>query len=126
MQHPTPIDPKLELAMAAVEARLAGLSEALRARDVVAIDAQATELQRALSLAVEGFARAARNGPLPAALRQRLARAGGQVAAQRESLSRATAALDRAIDVLMPRDTAVLYSAEGAAARATLGGSLQA
>ncbi len=122
----TPIDPKLEPAMAAVEARLAGSSEALRARDVAAIDAQATELQRALSLAVEGFARAARLGPLPAALRQRLAQAGGQVAAQRESLSRATAALDRAIDVLMPRDAAVLYSAEGAAARASLGASIQA
>jgi hypothetical protein len=122
----TPLDPKLELAMNAVEARLAGLSDALRARDATAIDGQATELQRALSLAVEGFARAAQKGPLPVALRQRLARAGGQVAAQRESLSRATAALDRAIDVLMPRDAAVLYSAEGAAARSPLGGSIQA
>jgi hypothetical protein len=121
-----PVDPKLELVMSAVEARLAGLSHALRARDVAAIDGQAAELQRALALAVEGFARAAQAGPLPVALRQRLARAGGQVAAQRESLSRATAALDRAIDVLMPRDAAVLYSAEGACERSALGGTVQA
>jgi hypothetical protein len=36
------------------------------------------------------------------------------VAAQRESLARATAALDRAIDVLLPRDGSVVYSAYGA------------
>jgi hypothetical protein len=124
--HNLPTDPKLELAMSAVEARLAGLGDALRARDVNAIDGQATELQRALALAVEGFARAAKNGPLPIALRERLARAGGQVAIQRESLSRATAALDRAIDVLMPRDAVTLYSAQGAASRSSLGGEIQA
>jgi len=32
-------------------------------------------------------------------------RASGLVASQRESLARATAALDRAIDVLMPRSS---------------------
>ena len=39
------------------------------------------------------------------------------MAAQRESLARATAALDRAIDVLLPRDGALLYSAYGSADR---------
>ena len=43
---------------------------------------------------------------MPPALRRRLASASGQVAAQRESLARATAALDRAIDVLLPREAA--------------------
>ena len=55
--------------------------------------------------------------------------AGGQVAAQREALARATASLDRAIDVLIP-DLApahALYSAAGGAARAGgQGGSLLA
>ena len=46
-------------------------------------------------------------------LRRRLALAGAQVAAQRDALARATAALDRAIDVLMPSPGTALYSAGG-------------
>jgi hypothetical protein len=48
------------------------------------------------------------------------------VAAQRESLARATAALDRAIDVLMPRDNQALYSTLGSADRGNRGGSVLA
>ena len=46
-----------------------------------------------------------------------------EVAAQRESLARATAALDRAIDVLMPATTpaAALYSPQGGPERGPLG-----
>ncbi len=63
------------------------------------------------------FSDAAKNGPLPPSLRHRLASASGQVAAQRESLARATAALDRAIDVLLPAESLQLYSALGSAER---------
>ena len=105
---PTGPTPKLEEALASVEARLAALGDALRARDSAGIDTHATELHRALATAVDCFARASRNGPVPPALRHRLASTSGLVAAQRESLARATAALDRAIDVLMPRDAATL------------------
>jgi len=68
---------------------------------------------------------------VPQPLRQRLALAGGQVAAQREALARATASLDRAIDVLLPRAAAAstngLYSAYGSAERqSSQGGSLLA
>ena len=55
-----------------------------------------------------------------------VASAGGTVAAQRESLARATAALDRAIDVLLPREAPVLYGSQGGAERLTRGGSLLA
>jgi hypothetical protein len=48
------------------------------------------------------------------------------VAAQRESLARATAALDRAIDVLMPRDTPRLYSPHGGPERTGWGNALRA
>jgi hypothetical protein len=48
------------------------------------------------------------------------------VAAQRESFARATAALDRAIDVLLPREAPSLYGAYGSNQRGTLGGSIQA
>jgi hypothetical protein len=53
--------------------------------------------------------------------------AGGRVAAQRESLARATAALDRAIDVLMPGEPSGLYGASGKSERKSgLGGAIQA
>jgi hypothetical protein len=123
---PTGSDPKLEAALAAVESNLSALGEALRARDSAGIDRHATDLHRALATAVDCFARASRGGPVPAALRHRLANASGLVAAQRESLARATAALDRAIDVLMPRDAASLYSAQGGSDRVARGGVIQA
>ena len=109
--------PVLEEHLAAVESRLAALGNALRARDAGGIDLHATELHRALAGAVNQFAVAARSGRVPSALRTRLATASGQVAAQRESLARATAALDRAMDVLLPRESVALYSAYGAADR---------
>jgi hypothetical protein len=123
----TPADPMLEDTLAAVETRLAALGEALRARDAAAIDSHSTELHRALARAVDHFTHAARSGALPPSLRRRLASASGQVAAQRESLARATAALDRAIEVLMPRDAPGLYSSLGSADRGLLrGGAIQA
>ena len=106
--------PELEERLSAVESRLAALGNALRSRDPIGIDLHAAELHRALASAVTHFSDAAKSGRVPAELRTRLATASGQVAAQRESLARATAALDRAIDVLLPqRDNATLYSAYG-------------
>jgi hypothetical protein len=119
-------DPVLESALDDVEARLSALGEALRTRDAAAIEGHATELHRALARAVDRFTAAARQGSVPPTLRRRLASASGQVAAQRESLARATAALDRAIDVLIPRDVPALYSAIGATERGLRGGSVQA
>ncbi|MEP6876542.1 MAG: hypothetical protein ABI887_19475 [Burkholderiales bacterium] len=118
-------DTELESVLASVENRLTALGDALCERDSAAIDLHATELHRALATAVEHFAKAARAGSVPRALRHRLASAGGEVAAQRESLARATAALDRAIDVLMPRDS-TLYSTFGAGERSNRGGAIQA
>lgn len=121
-----PQEVELESALAAVEGQLTALGDALCERNSVGIDLHATELHRALARAVDHFARAARAGSVPAAMRHRLASASGQVAAQRESLARATAALDRAIDVLMPRDTGGLYSTYGSAERSGLGSGIQA
>lgn len=125
---PTGKPPSLQLedSLADVESRLAALGAALRARDPAAIDLHAGELQRALARAVEQFSSAARDGPVPSALRIRLASASGEVAAQRESLARATAALDRAIDVLLPRESGKLYSSWGASERSLRGGAIQA
>lgn len=118
---------ELEPRLAAVEARLASLSSALTAADARSIEVEATELHRALATAVDHFARAARSGGVPAGLRQRLAIATAQVAAQREALARATAALDRAIDVLLPSANGnVIYGAGGHADRPLPGAGLQA
>ena len=87
----TGASPVLETRLADVESRLGALGAALRARDAAAIDLHAVELHQALAAAVEEFSKAARSGPVPPALRSRLASASGQVAAQRESLARATA-----------------------------------
>ena len=89
----------------------------------------ASELHAALAAAVNHFAHAARNGGVPPLLRHRLALAGGQVAAQREALARATASLDRAIDVLIPgplEAQAQLYGAAGHTARGAPRGGLLA
>jgi len=123
---PPAADPALESTLSAVESRLVSLGDALRARDAAAIDRHATELHSALARAVDHFTDAARSGPVPPVLRRRLASASGQVAAQRESLARATAALDRAIEVLMPREVPGLYAPHGGTDRSLMGGAIQA
>jgi hypothetical protein len=109
----------LESALAAIESRLAALGLALRDRDAQATESHAQELQRALASAIQRFSAAARQpGGVSDRLRHRLMAASGQVAAQRESLARATAALDRAIDVLMPPPLQPAgYGAHGGLAR---------
>lgn len=123
---PVALGIELEAPLLDIEHCLAELGEALRQRDSDAIELHASGLQRALASAIERFAAAARSGSVPPALRQRLASAGGQVAAQRESLARATAALDRAIDVLMPQDKGDVYSARGMTERNLRGGMISA
>jgi hypothetical protein len=121
------LSPELEASVANVEQRLAALGNALRERNGAAIEEESSELHQALAGAVQRFAQAARQGGVPPVLRQRLAETSGQVAAQRESLARATAALDRAIDVLMPGISAPgIYTASGGAERNSRSGTLQA
>jgi hypothetical protein len=104
---------ELEAVLQRVEQHLDDLQTALGARDMRCIELHAGELQRALSLALDRFRHAARRGVPPLELRRRLALAGAQVAAQRDALARATAALDRAIEVLMPSSGTAVYSAAG-------------
>jgi hypothetical protein len=105
----------LEHALTAIESRLAALGAALRDRDALAIDSSAVELQRALAAAVQRFKHS--NHPLAGVspeLRHRLAAANAQVGAHRESLARASAALERAVQVLMPpSNPAPAYAAQG-------------
>ena len=120
----TMTDP-LETVIAEVEQRLAALAEALLERDTRGVDAAAGRLQQALAVALDSFGHAGRHGGIPPALRQRLVLASGQVAEQRATLARATAALDRALEGLLPRE-ATVYNARGAAALAAHSGSARA
>lgn len=124
----TTVSPQLEQPLLEVESCLNLLGEALVRRDSPAIELHAASLHQALAAAIASFSEAARNGTVPPNLRHRLVQAGGRVAAQRESLARATAALDRAIDVLMPKESTGLYSSLGKSERVSVlgGGSIQA
>ena len=121
-----PPSTELEQPLQDVEACLNALGEALLRRDSPAIEMEASRLQLVLQQAIASFSEAARAGSVPPALRHRLVAAGGRVAAQRESLARATAALDRAMDVLMPVEPAGLYGSTGKAERKAYGGTFQA
>ena len=118
----------LEPAIAAIESRLVALAQALRERDAAAIENHAQALQLALAAAVQRCVLAARQpGGVPAPLRRRLEAASGQVVVQRDSLARATAALDRALDVLMPAaEPSPGYAPHGAALRAGKAGCIGA
>ncbi|WP_234414062.1 hypothetical protein [Ideonella sp. A 288] len=119
---------ELEQVVQHVEQGLVSLADALRERDGAAIEHEAGELHRALANAVQCFMHVAEHGGVPEPLRRRLARASATVARQRESLARATAALDRAIDVLMPAPhvSAGLYASNGLQSSSTRGGMLRA
>ena len=118
---------QLEQPLLEVESCLNLLGEALLRRDTAAIEQHAAGLHHSLAQAITSFSEAARSGAVPPNLRNRLVQAGGRVAAQRESLARATAALDRAIDVLMPNEGTGLYSSLGKSERkSALGGAIQA
>ena len=108
-----PVGADLESRVSRVEQCVVALQASLRLQSVP--DTEARDLHQALAQAVAAFA--ACPGGVTEPLRRRLSRVSSQVARQRESLARATASLDRAIDTLMP-DAApsTVYSARGLAA----------
>lgn len=115
----------LEPSVTLLEQRLADLAAAITERDADTIETASTALQRALSTSIHDFQRAARQGGVPPQLRQRLILAGGQVATLREVMARATASLDRAIDVLLPQNTVgAIYGAYGSSVRQSQGALL--
>ena len=94
--------------LAAVEACLDALAQALHIDDVDRLAHCCVQLQRAVA-AVVGSRRD--GAALPDALRERLVLARGQIAGQRESVARASAAANRAAAVLMPGSG--VYDAQG-------------
>lgn len=105
-----------------VDEQLSALSTALQSRDAQALQTAADELVAALDAAAPVLREP---GALTPDLRRQLAYAVGRVAAHREALARATASVDRAIEVLLPAPApaAATYSATGYAERASTTGS---
>lgn len=98
-----------------LEAALSLVQQALTQRDAGQLEQRAIDVQRLLAEALD---QARHPGtPLPLPLRDRLAKASAQMAAQRVHFARATAALDRAIEVLMPSEPTGLYGQSGRALR---------
>jgi len=113
---PTSAPRDLEATLAEVESQLTALGNALKLQNAPAAEEAAAALHRALAQAVSRFGNAERSGGVPPALRRRLVRTSGQVAAQRDAVARATTALDRAIDVLLPSEAPAssVYGQSGA------------
>jgi len=87
-----------------VECSLQALGQAVRSRDADRVAEHAQEVHRALAPVVDQFGRAARQGQLPPALKQRLVRVGREVAGQRLAIAPQQMALDRALALLMPAE----------------------
>jgi hypothetical protein len=107
----------LEQAITQIEAHVAALGATLRARDAAALEAASQTLQRTLAASVQRFAAAARAaGGVPLPLRRRIALINGQLGAHREQLVRGSAALERAMTLLIPAGAAPAYASSGALA----------
>ena len=120
-----PVAADLEAPVLLVEQHLAELHRALQADDAHALEMAASALHQSLTGAVAHLRAAAQQGTLPSPLRDRLALASARVAAQRQALARATASLDRAIDVLLP-ERSTTYAASGLNSRLRSAGAVSA
>ena len=100
----------MEPPLAALEEGLDALDVAMRGADSEAVARCCSTLHSALVEALRSH-KANPLQPLPAALRERLVAARGQVLGQRESVARAQAAARRAAEVLIP--SAMFYDAKG-------------
>lgn len=117
-----PLEPLLD----AIEGPLAALGAALRDRDGSALERHAAELKRALAAAIPRLATASPIDIAPA-LRQRLLEARGSIAAQRDSLARGSAAIERGLGVLIPAALPVaVYGNHGHSERAASSGCVHA
>lgn len=89
-----------------VETRLQALSLAVRSRDADRVAEHAQGVHQALGPVVDHFGRAAKQGRLTLALKQRMVRVGREVAGQRLAIAPQQMALDRALALLMPGELA--------------------
>ena len=112
-------DDRLTNGVTRIETGLNDLDAALASGDADRIEAQARQLQRALTDGLATFQQAAPDALTPD-LRQRLQRAQARTQAQQQAVHRVLASAGRTLGALFPPDEAATYGALGqnAAARA--------
>ena len=99
-----------------IEQRLSDLDAALVAGDPAAIEQVGQQLQRSLADSLAAFRHAAHEGksPISPELKQRLVLAQARITAQQALVHRAGAAIERTLDILLPREASPTYEAPGA------------
>jgi len=114
LHQPAPDTAGLEQALSQVETAIDALTLALQQADGTQVELASLDLRAAMGSAMTHFAQVARRGTMPPALRQRLALASAKLVVQRDAVGRQSAALDQAIDILIPREQpAATYTPHG-------------
>ena len=118
---------EIDRALAQIEPQLQALARAIGQPDPAALDAASDALQRTLLTVAARLrtARLASAAEMPATLRDRVRACESGLGALREALSRASAARERAHQLLMPAESHA-YGAHGSGLRAGSTGSVTA
>lgn len=106
------LSPALDLTphIAAIEAQLGLLDDALLAQDAQAIESSSQDLHRFLADALAAFRHAGPEALTPE-LRQRLLLAQARVTGQQSTVRKAAHSIERTLGMLMPQEAASTYSA---------------
>jgi len=109
-----PMEP-MSAHLADIEHHLGLLDAAFISGDAHAIEQQSLQLQRSLADSLVAFRQAEHRGTrsLPGELLQRLKLAQARIQAQQVAVHRATASIDRTLNVLFPREENSTYGALG-------------
>ena len=122
-----PVNQALDLSahMADIEQRLADLDAALVSGDTAAVERVGQQLQRSLADSLAAFRHATHEGKLPLSqdMRQRLTLAQARIMGQQALAHRAGAAIERTLNILLPRDDAPTYGALGQSPAARAAGA---
>lgn len=98
-----------------IEQCLSALDAALVAADTVAIEKVGQQLQRSLADSLAAFRHATHEGKVPISpeLRQRLVLAQSRITAQQALVHRSGAAIERTLNILLPKEESPTYGAPG-------------
>lgn len=98
-----------------IEQCLSALDAALVAADTVAIEKVGQQLQRSLADSLAAFRHATHEGKVPISpeLRQRLVLAQTRITAQQALVHRSGAAIERTLNILLPKEDSPTYGAPG-------------
>lgn len=109
-----PLNEALSQTLDEIEQYLEQINQAMLDNVPVVLEEQSHALHQRLIHAIDLFQAVARQpDPIPRALQERLMKLNAQVIAQRNALHRATSALDRLVNMLLPQEGAPAYAVKG-------------